>query len=53
VKNPFANAGVLAVALSVQGEAVIPVDQDGKILRPTMLGIDTRTMITLDWRAAF
>ena len=32
-----------AVALSVQGEAIIPVDADGRALRPAILGMDTRT----------
>ena len=32
-----------AIALSVQGEAVIPVDADGRALRPAILGMDTRT----------
>jgi xylulokinase len=34
---------VHAVGLSVQGEAVIPVDKDGNALRPAILGMDTRT----------
>ena len=33
----------LALALSCQGEAVIPVDGDGRALRPAILGMDTRT----------
>ncbi len=32
-----------AVGLSVQGEAVIPVDAEGHALRPAILGMDTRT----------
>ncbi|MBN1400273.1 MAG: hypothetical protein JXA74_05530 [Anaerolineae bacterium] len=32
-----------ALALSVQGEAVIPVDRDGRALRHAILGMDTRT----------
>jgi xylulokinase len=32
-----------AMALSVQGEAVIPVDGDGRALRHAILGMDTRT----------
>ncbi len=32
-----------AMALSVQGEAVIPVDRDGRALRHAILGMDTRT----------
>jgi xylulokinase len=33
----------VALALSVQGEAVIPVDGDCNPLRPAILGMDTRT----------
>lgn len=32
-----------AMALSVQGEAVMPVDGDGRALRHAILGMDTRT----------
>jgi xylulokinase len=32
-----------ALAISCQGEAVIPVDRSGKALRPAILGMDTRT----------
>lgn len=34
---------VKAIGLSVQGEAVAPVDKEGNALRPMMLGMDTRT----------
>jgi xylulokinase len=34
---------VFAIGLSVQGEAVIPVDQNGSAMRPAILGMDTRT----------
>ncbi len=34
---------VSAVGLSVQGEAIIPVDKKGHALRPAILGMDTRT----------
>ncbi len=34
---------VSALGLSVQGEAVIPVDDNGCALRPAILGMDTRT----------
>ena len=34
---------VLAIGLSVQGEALIPVDRDEQALRPAILGMDTRT----------
>ena len=32
-----------AVGLSVQGEAIMPVDEKGQALRPAILGMDTRT----------
>ena len=41
-----------AMALSVQGEAVMPVDRDGDPLRHAMLGMDTRTTAESDWLAA-
>ncbi len=34
---------VVAIGLSVQGEAVMPVDEQGRALRPVILGMDTRT----------
>ena len=34
---------ISAIGLSVQGEAVIPVDAQGHALRPAMLGMDART----------
>lgn len=34
---------IAALGLSVQGEAVIPVDAGGQALRPAILGMDTRT----------
>ena len=34
---------VKAISLSVQGEAVAPVDRNGNTLRPMILGMDTRT----------
>ena len=38
-----------AMALSVQGEAVIPVDADGRALRYAILGMDTRTSEENKW----
>ncbi len=38
-----------ALALSVQGEAVIPVDKHGKPLRNAILGMDTRTTPENQW----
>ena len=35
--------GIAALGLSVQGEAVMPVDEAGNALRPAILGMDTRT----------
>jgi xylulokinase len=40
-----------ALALSVQGEAIIPVDAQGRALRPAILGMDTRTAQENDWLA--
>jgi xylulokinase len=40
-----------AIALSVQGEAVIPVDKHGKALRNAILGMDTRTTEENKWLA--
>jgi xylulokinase len=41
----------LALALSVQGEAVLPVDGEGRALRPAILGMDTRTGVENEWLA--
>jgi xylulokinase len=41
-----------ALALSCQGEAVIPVDESGHALRPAILGMDTRTDAENKWLAA-
>jgi xylulokinase len=38
-----------AIGLSVHGEAVTPVDESGRPLRPTILGMDTRTDAQNDW----
>ena len=47
LRESVAKAGVAdsvkAISLSVQGEAVAPVDASGKALRPMILGMDTRT----------
>jgi len=40
-----------ALALSVQGEAIIPVDDDGKPMRPAILGMDTHTGAENAWLA--
>lgn len=40
-----------ALALSCQGEAVIPVDRNGQALRPAILGMDTRTGAENAWLA--
>ena len=40
---------VAAIGLSVHGEAVTPVDATGQPLRPTILGMDTRTEAQNDW----
>ncbi|HRW50684.1 MAG TPA: FGGY family carbohydrate kinase [Caldilinea sp.] len=41
----------VALALSCQGEAVIPVDGEGRALRPAILGMDTRTTAENEWLA--
>ena len=38
-----------AMAFSVQGEAVVPVDAAGRALRHMMLGMDTRTTKENQW----
>src|SRR3989337_242529 len=40
---------VEAIGLSVQGEAVIPVDEDGYAMLPAILGMDTRTSQENAW----
>jgi xylulokinase len=40
---------VAALGLSAQGEAVVPVDAQGRALRPMILGMDTRTGPQNDW----
>ena len=40
---------IAAIGLSVHGEAVTPVDEQGRALRPTILGMDTRTAAQNDW----
>ncbi len=40
---------VAAIGLSVQGEAIIPVDGQGRALRPAILGMDTRTDAQNAW----
>ncbi len=40
---------IAAIGLSVHGEAVTPVDKGGNALRPTILGMDTRTGLQNDW----
>lgn len=37
------------MALSCQGEAVVPVDGDGRAMRPMILGMDTRTTVENRW----
>ncbi len=41
----------LALALSCQGEAIIPIDGAGRPLRPAILGMDTRTGAENRWLA--
>lgn len=42
---------VKAMALSVQGEAILPVDREGRALRPAILGMDMRTVEENRWLA--
>lgn len=52
LRQAIAEAGapdVAAIGLSVQGEAVAPVDPQGRPLRPMMLGMDTRTDAQNAW----
>ncbi|HMD90732.1 MAG TPA: FGGY family carbohydrate kinase [Anaerolineaceae bacterium] len=52
LRQVLAAAGICRVAalgLSVQGEAVMPVDADGQALRPAILGMDTRTGTQNEW----
>lgn len=54
IREANAIAGTPAIAalgLSVHGEAVTPVDADGCPLRPTLLGMDTRTDAQNAWLA--
>ncbi len=41
----------VALALSVQGEAIAPVDGEGRPMRPMILGMDTRTGAENAWLA--
>ncbi len=41
----------VAMALSCQGEAVMPVDADGNPMRMVILGMDTRTTAENEWLA--
>jgi len=52
LRQAIAAAGpgeVIALGLSVQGEAVMPVDAQGQALRPAILGMDTRTAEQNAW----
>ena len=40
---------VVAIGLSVQGEAIAPSDENGRLLRPMILGMDTRTAEQNRW----
>ncbi len=39
----------VALAISCQGESVMPVDEHGVALRPAILGMDTRTVAENEW----
>jgi xylulokinase len=52
MREAVATAGVrevAAIGLSVHGEAVTPVDASLRPLRPTILGMDTRTAAQNEW----
>ncbi len=52
MRQAIATAGVgevAAIGLSVHGEAVTPIDDTWRPLRPTILGMDTRTGPQNDW----
>ena len=52
LREAIAKAGtreVAAIGLSVQGEAVMPVDKNGRALRPVILGMDSRTGAQNAW----
>jgi xylulokinase len=40
---------IKAIGLSVHGEAITPVDEGGRSIRPTILGMDARTWSQNDW----
>jgi xylulokinase len=42
-------SNIAAVGLSVQGEAVMPVDKQGRAIRPSILGMDSRTSEQNAW----
>ncbi len=55
MREAIAAAGgepIVAVGLSVQGEAIIPVDTNGAALRQAILGMDTRTTAQNAWLRA-
>jgi len=55
ISEALSKAGVsdvLALGLSVHGEAVTAVDDQGNPLRPTILGMDTRTEAQNEWLRA-
>ena len=52
LREAIAKAGIdqaAAISFSVQGEAVAPVDAQGRALRPMILGMDTRTGKENEW----
>ena len=46
-----ANNPPTALALSCQGEGIMPVDSEGRPMRPVILGMDTRTTAENQWLA--
>lgn len=52
LREAIASAGpedIVALGLSVQGEAVMPVDAEGRVLRPAILGMDARSGAENQW----
>lgn len=50
LSGPYSGADVGGVAVSAIGACVLPVDEDGRPLRPGILyGIDTRATAEIDW----
>ncbi len=49
VKKCVKKDEIEAISLSVQGEAIIPINKTGDALRPAILGMDTRSVEQNQW----